>query len=119
MYHPRTCSQDYGRTVPSPFHKIVSLTPKGDRRLLKIFVRMMQVEGLEISTQEKVLPNSVTDASAVFENLNTKSVIKFNIFSTNEKGMSPRPSTIEVDEEMNRESTSASVQRAAIIFFLR
>ncbi|CAG0901452.1 unnamed protein product [Darwinula stevensoni] len=61
-----------------------------------------KVEGLEISTQEKVQPTSVTDTSAVFENLNTKSVVRFDIVSKNEKGESPRPSTIEVDEERNR-----------------
>ena len=74
---------------------------------MKTFVRVLQVEGLEIQANEVVQPTTVTNASAVIGNLSTESAYNFFILSSNEMGTSPQVSVVEVHEESNREIPSA------------
>ncbi|CAG0881157.1 unnamed protein product [Darwinula stevensoni] len=69
------------------------------------------VKGEELPTGTEFHPTSVTNTSATFGNLSTVSPYRFSIFSSNEIGMSPRPSVIEVEAETNRESPAGSILR--------
>ncbi|CAG0900415.1 unnamed protein product [Darwinula stevensoni] len=62
-----------------------------------------RVEGQEISSPGKELqPTSMTETSATFKNLSAESFYKFYIVSSNELGMAPPRSSIDVDKEEDR-----------------
>ncbi|CAG0898593.1 unnamed protein product [Darwinula stevensoni] len=65
-------------------------------------LHFVSVEGREIPTKNVIRPTSVSDTSAVFKNLSTKSLYKFYIVSSNEMGKAPQKSIIDVDKEKNR-----------------